>query len=422
LLYRQATLLTLCSKGTPQTALLSEPLFNLTVYNYNARDWGSCYMFCQKCGSELPGVAKYCAKCGNRVLTPSLPAGEGRYCVNCGKPYEAAFKFCNYCGQPVAQMQASSTTAQEPPRASQEYLQSADSPIRSIALSTITTAERANEETVHSATAVGNHTAEPATEPKDIEAPKGSATERRSPASRQPPFGTFTMWLVAVIALLGSATFDVFQGIGRDAFSAIAAVVLTGSVLVGAVCAEGMRRSWRTIISTETSTDNKLPRRRKRVLVKSAILAMLFLSAAAGVGYTIGQSGVEAARIGADIAEMQDLGERITKARSPVGNPEIGWYVQMYIHIEPDVTNLDSVLHRLATEYPDYAANFPDQDSQTKQFLANVDAGIQRMTFLKREIAVAKKIGIADENNQLAIWRTEMIPLLKQEDALDTTN
>jgi hypothetical protein len=51
--------------------------------------------------------------------------------------------------------------------------------------------------------------------------------------------------------------------------------------------------------------------------------------------------------------------------------------------------------------------------------IAGFNTGIRRMALLKKQIAVAKRIDGLDQNDQMIIWENEMLPLLKQEDALD---
>ena len=148
---------------------------------------------------------------------------------------------------------------------------------------------------------------------------------------------------------------------------------------------------------------------------------LLFLSMSASIGYVIGQSGAEAAQVWADFAQMRTLGDRISKARTPNGDQGIPWYVEMYKSLEPDVTSLDIVLHRLASEYPSYIARFPDGDVQAPKTMSDLNIGIRRMALLKQQIAVAKTMDGLNESQQSAIWTNEMYPLLKQEDALDNT-
>lgn len=51
-------------------------------------------MICKRCGSELKPQAKFCPKCGEKVVKPE-------YCPNCGKVLESGVKFCSSCGTPI---------------------------------------------------------------------------------------------------------------------------------------------------------------------------------------------------------------------------------------------------------------------------------------------------------------------------------
>jgi hypothetical protein len=373
-------------------------------------------MFCQKCGSNLPDIAKYCARCGTRLQSQILPTGAGRFCVNCGKPYEPSFKFCNFCGHEIAQPHTTATGVEasttDTRKSDGDYSHTYDSG----ASATESVAVRVKDQFAE--TSVSDVL--PALLPEESKQIQAPIAPPKPLEVEQPPYAAFTLWFISTVGLYSCADFAIFQALARDTFSANAITVLIACIALGTVCTEGMRRAWRRVASTEVSGDDVIRRRRKRVIVKTVVFGILFLAAAAGTGYAIGQSGAQAAQVEGDMAEMRSLGGRITKARSPVGNPGISWYIQMYPQIEPDVIKLDNVLHRLATEYPAYAANFPGQDEQTRQFVANINTDIERMTLLEQEIAVAKKIQTVDESQQFSVWTAEMDPLLKKEDALDT--
>ena len=181
-----------------------------------------------------------------------------------------------------------------------------------------------------------------------------------------------------------------------------------------------VKRTWTQIVVTESSTAAG-HKRRRRALVKSGVFVVLFFSISALVGSVIAQNGLEAARIQADLKEMNVVGDRISKARTPAEGATIDWYVRMYLALEPDVDRLNMVLHRLQSEYPAYAARFPDEGAQERNFIANLDISIRRMGLLKRQIAVAKKIDGLDESESRAAWVNEMIPVMKEEDDLDQT-
>lgn len=51
-------------------------------------------LVCESCGAALKKGAKFCSKCGAKVV-------EKRYCTNCGAELEADDRFCSVCGAPV---------------------------------------------------------------------------------------------------------------------------------------------------------------------------------------------------------------------------------------------------------------------------------------------------------------------------------
>lgn len=402
-------------------------------------------MFCQKCGSDLPAIAKFCAKCGTSITTSTPTAVSGSFCVNCGKPYEPTFKFCNYCGHalPAPQIQTPviATPVSGPGETgdsdyARHYSQMSDRALSRLSedvsqlrpeAHTALAAEMAKRKLapgttiqpvaqIIQATEAAPASAEPVSQPSTLTATTLSAS--RSDA----PYAYFTLWYIASVALCSCGVFVIFHAIGAGTLGPIASASLTASLLLAFLTSVGVVNSWKKVVAAEFSVDDaNLKKRRRRVIVKGAVLALLLFTALAVIGYTIGQNGVEAAQIVSDLAEVRTLGDRISKTRSPEGNPGIDWYVQMYPQIEADVERLDIVLHRLATEYPKYSAKFPEQNS-SDQTLSDVNTGIRRMALLKQEIAVAKRMQFIEEKEQVVTWTTEMYPLLKEEDALDKSN
>jgi hypothetical protein len=232
-------------------------------------------------------------------------------------------------------------------------------------------------------------------------------------------YATFTVWYLASVLSGSCAIFTIACGVGGKSIGDIATMVLIVSLVAACILVVAGGRTWRRIVAVEPANDVALKKRRRRVLVKAAVFAILFGSVSSGVGYVIGQNGAEAAQIKADLSEMQDTGDRISKARTPNGSVTIDWYIQMYKSIEPSVDHLDVVLHRLANEYPSYGAKFPQNDQTAATVVSNFNNGIRRMDLLKKQIDIAKRIEGSDADLQTLVWRTEMMPLFEQEDALD---
>lgn len=73
-------------------------------------------MKCTHCGHTLPEGARFCNKCGQPVAqTPAQPEKQeqGKKCPHCGQSLMPGARFCNRCGQPVAPEAAPETPAPE---------------------------------------------------------------------------------------------------------------------------------------------------------------------------------------------------------------------------------------------------------------------------------------------------------------------
>jgi hypothetical protein len=339
-------------------------------------------MFCNKCGCTLPAVAKFCAKCGSRVETSTAPPSSGSFCVDCGRQCDPAYKFCNFCGHPLPGVQNQSETKETV------------GPVGGPAMPT-TGSSGAPSETP----------AAPTSMPAQI--PRA-------------PYAAFVLWFLCSAILFSLVIFVLSYQASRAEVSP-SATAFTFVCLIGAMLAGvAVKRTWTQIVVSESSTPAG-HKRRRRVLVKSGVFVALFFSISALVGNVIAENGLEAIQVKADLKEMDVIGDRISKARTPAEGATINWYVQMYEALEPDVDRLNMVLHRLQTEYPVYAARFPDEGASGRNFISSLDISIRRMGLLKREIAVAKKIDGLDESEWRAVWVNEMIPVMKEEDSLDQT-
>jgi hypothetical protein len=219
--------------------------------------------------------------------------------------------------------------------------------------------------------------------------------------------------------LLSCAVFIIGYAFGADSWGDKATICLVASMLTGSAALIACRKMWHRIVAIEGVGNFILKRRRRRVLLKAAVFVLVFFGIFGFVGNVIGQNGAEAAQVKSDLLELKILGDRISRSRTPDGPAAIGWYVQMYRAIEPDVNHLDIVLHRLMTEYPSYNAKFPHEDPQTSENTSGFGTGIRRMALLKKQIAVAKKIDEVDQGEQMTMWQMEMHPILEEEEALD---
>lgn len=367
-------------------------------------------MFCSKCACELPAVAKFCVKCG----TPTTPAlnrpARGLFCVSCGKPYELSYRFCNYCGEAVPQSRMASPAALAESATQFSNVPSGDVPAPQETSSSPSTAALA-ESTIQfsNVSASGVHAVQ------ETASVMGSEPKQTLHAS----YAGFTGYFLGATILTSFAMFTAAYGFGRNSLGDAATGFLVATLIAGISLIAPTRTRWSRIVASESLTDPSLKKRRRRVLVKVAVFVGLFLGTSAVVGGILGQNSAEAAQVSADLIELKTVGSKISKSRTPDNSATIDWYVQMYRSIEPDVNHLDAVLHRLVGEYPSYSSKFPADNSQLDKTISGFNVDIQRMALLKSEIAVAKEIDGQDENEKLVIWKQEMMPLLKREDALD---
>jgi hypothetical protein len=176
--------------------------------------------------------------------------------------------------------------------------------------------------------------------------------------------------------------------------------------------------TWKSILKSEPRTESKSRRRVKNALVTSTVFILLYLGLAALLGSVIGQNRAEAIQFNVDVDRQKSLADHITKARNAVSNT-IPSHLAMYSEIEPDVKGYSLTLSRVRADLDKYDNKFPAQRDATHKYIASIEKEIRRSNLLTKQIAVAKQIGLLDENQQWAVWQSEMMPLLKEEDALD---
>ncbi len=338
-------------------------------------------MFCPTCACELPSVARFCVKCGSLVgASTAEPENQVLFCVNCGKPYDPSYKFCNYCG----------------------YL--------------LPPAEKVR---INPAVSVVDDNSSPASVTPNSEFSNESppVTPLENPPTRSAPYAAFTIQFLASTLLLSCAIFVVVEALAHDRWSQAEIGFLTVAFLGAGTGAIVARRTWARVTAAEP-TGNVTVRQHRRMLIKSAVIGVLFFMVSGVVGEAIGHNRAEAAQLGADLLDMRALGDRISKARV-AADETVDGYVQMYISIEPDVDHLESVLNHLTGELATYDAKFPQQKQQTSETISGKNTELHRMALLKQQITVARIIENLDPNARIQVWRNQMQPLLDQEIALD---
>jgi hypothetical protein len=240
----------------------------------------------------------------------------------------------------------------------------------------------------------------------------------RSPAPLPPdnaPYASFVSLLLGSAFLISVLVFNIANAIALNRFEAALSTVV--ATIGAALLAHGACRTWRRLVAVEPEADAGQRLRHQRVLRSSAVIALLLWASAGIVGVAIGHSRAEAIQLAADLDEMANVGNRISKARNAV-QATIASYVQMYRAIEPDVQELESTLRRLKTELGVYDGKVPTQHEQTTKSIANMEVGLRRAASLKQQIETAKQIDALDAGQQLAAWQTRMLPILASEEAL----
>jgi hypothetical protein len=172
-------------------------------------------------------------------------------------------------------------------------------------------------------------------------------------------------------------------------------------------------------IGTHGDSDS-LPLRIRRTLLQGlAIFSILSLAGGMLIGAMVGQSGMKTESYIDDIAVYASTGKRISQARS-TAEQTIEGQLEMYRKIEADVVALKPVIDRLKEENAEYASRYPAAHQTTSDSAAAFARTGKRDELLLRQIAVAKEIeNVVGHENQLAIYREKMMPILTAEDQID---
>jgi len=234
-------------------------------------------------------------------------------------------------------------------------------------------------------------------------------------ATTSPPYARFAVLSLIFCFSASVGVFAFFDALARNTTAvATEAVSIALSVVFGWLT----WLTWKKILSAKARDELKSKRTIRNVLVTSVIFLVLYLGLAALLGNVIGQNRQEAIQLNSDIENQKVIAERITKARTTVSN-SIPAYVAMYAGIEPDVNSYSSTLLRLRQELPLYNSKFPKQAETMQKFSNTIEREIRRCDLLRRQIFVANRIAQLGESEQGTAWRSEMLPIIREEDALD---
>jgi hypothetical protein len=244
-----------------------------------------------------------------------------------------------------------------------------------------------------------------------VAVPVDVSSQKRTPA----PYAKFVVLLLLCCLCASIGVFALFDAFARNTTAfAVEALSVLPALLFGWL---GWK-NWKNILESEPRHEVKSRRRVRNALVTSVIFILLYLGLAAFLGSLIGQNRAEAIQLNSDISRQKELADHISKARNTVSN-SISSYVAMYAGIESDVKDYSSTLLRLREELPKYDSKFPAQSDTTHKFMGTIERENRRSGLLTKQIEAAKQIALLDEYQQGAAWKSDMIPLLKEEDALD---
>lgn len=326
------------------------------------------------------------------------------YCNYCGTQNPDDSSYCRACGRDIKFLASAGVTPHE--------AESPVSSLREIIAPSATSAPREFPAAYQSPSPGQTQTSQTFTARTSIAEDLEVNAPQRPTAS---PYAMLVCQALAVCFVFSVSIFTACEGpaISRPSSFAIAVVSLCFAIVV----AWGIRKTWLKIVVTETS-DGKAASRRRRFLTTTIVMMLLYCGLAGALGFVIGQNRVESIQFDLDTGHQKELASRITQARSAVES-NIPSFLQMYKAIDPDVKDYAATLLSVNSELVIYDRKFPAQHAETEKYQASVDKEIRRAQLLTKQIAMATKIEPIDLDHQLQLWRDEMMPLLKEEDALD---
>lgn len=230
--------------------------------------------------------------------------------------------------------------------------------------------------------------------------------------SKSAPYAKFVVQLLLACLSASVGIFAFFDASARNS-SALAVEALSGvlAIVFGWL-------SWMTYKVIADSESKSEPGRSRKALVTSLVLILLYLGLAALLGSLIGENRAEAIQLNSDIEHQKELADRITKARNAVSD-SIQSYLDVYAEIDSDVKDYSSTLLRLRQEVSLYNGKFPQQAASMRSYANTIEKEIRRSDLLKRQVASAKHIASLDAYQRVVAWRSDMVPILEEEDALD---
>ncbi|HEY1938704.1 MAG TPA: hypothetical protein VGJ33_12275 [Candidatus Angelobacter sp.] len=163
-----------------------------------------------------------------------------------------------------------------------------------------------------------------------------------------------------------------------------------------------------------TSEHNRI----RSLTIATVCIQVMFFGVGAGMGKRLGTRRAGYSALVRDWAHFKEVGNRISDRRNSVAQ-EIPAYLSMYHSIAADVTDLQTTTARLLEEEQHYLKAYPEYGPNAAKEINALRTTQQRVALLQQQILVAAKISSENEQNRALIWLNEMVPVQKQEDALD---
>ena len=395
-------------------------------------------MYCPNCACELPTVAKFCVRCGaptgfveasssarHLVSNPMGPVpvvrlerpGEQVYCGKCGTKAIGDNLFCTSCGNLLY-----SDDLPEP----RTLFRNSDADARETEFTPILpSAVNNNFEAVQTQETTATVDVLVPLEPIP-DSPGGTFTELASSSAIpspgavatngiEPPVVRFVLLALGTMLTVSVIAFAVSDDIARSALSVwlplLVAVFILPFLLYLTIKTLGT-------LKYLTVANEAVGQARIRLLKQSIVFGVLFTIISSGVGYGIGTSGSETHRMLADEDRYAAVGKRISDQRNS-GGTTVPTQIAMYDRLEPDVRDFARICATLHAELTVFDGKYPSQHQTTEASLHNIDNGAKRAGLLLQEIEVARRIASLESTQQWSVWKSDMVPLLDQEDALN---
>jgi hypothetical protein len=310
------------------------------------------------------------------------------FCTSCGTEFHPNDRFCLQCGTLLREHQESD----------------------SCAIDAVSTA--ASPESPGLSAAAILTAPIPMASPIDAEADNKTTETRTRPGSYASLIG---LLLVVVVcsssALLGFVLVSKVRMFG-------ATLLFACQFAVAALAALWfLLKKWKQIRSN--SEDDQVLR---NLGIAMICIEIMFLGVAAGMGMQLGSKRALYIALMHDWSHLEEVGQRISDKRNHVEEQQITAYLEMYQSIAGDVKDLQQITTRLLEEEQHYQAEYPEYGPNATKEIGHLRITLKRASLLQQQIQIAAKMSTQDEQTQLTTWRSEMFPVLEQEDALDRKN